>query len=287
MILGIPRPALLAISASNPNSTKVHHPAIPLSLQESVACARQCQAAGGSLYHLIIRDEDAKPTLQSERVKEVFAHIEQACNANLPIQLDLHVPSGDQGAKGLKAQREAIEAAQPKAITIAFRDLFPQGADEDRELQAREFLDDCKTENVAVQFSFTHCADLDWFYAYRQYGLISVEKPMLLLDLTISTKSLEPTAHALRPFLAKLDQLKLLSSIHWSVAAPANAQLPTAAAALALGGHCQIGLAHNLHDENGELSQNSAAQLAPIKQMADILGRPAANAFETMALLRG
>lgn len=287
MILGLPRPAILAINASGPTNSKLEHPGLPLSLQEMCECARKCQMAGASLYHLTVRDEAGKPTLQPEIVSKALSEIDAACEGTLPLQLNVHNVLEEEADKIFAFQREVVQTCQPKAISIAFRDLFPQGTEEKRELEARDFLDDCQSQNVAVQISFNHIADLDWFYAYRQYGMLNIDKPMLLLDLTGLQKKIEPNAHALRPFLAKLDQLNLLSSVHWSVCAPGIAELPTAAAVLALGGHCQIGFAHNIHNADGDLASDNASQLEPVKAIAELLGRPAASSFETLALLRG
>lgn len=287
MILGLPRPAILAINASGPNSTKLEHPDLPLSLQEMCDCARNCLMAGASLYHLTVRDEAGKPTLQPEIASNALSEIDAACDGALPLQLNIHNALDREADDIFALQRDVVQACQPKAISIAFRDLFPQGVEEEREMEARNFLDDCQSQNVAVQISFNHIADLDWFYAYRQYGMLNIEKPMLLLELSEISKKIEPNAHALRPFLAKLDQLNLLSSIHWSVCAPSIAELPTAAAVLALGGHCQIGFAHNIHNADGDLASDHASQLEPVKAIAEMLGRPAASSFETLALLRG
>lgn len=287
MILGLPRPAILAISATGPNSSKLHHPALPLSLEELSACARACHMAGASLYHLLIRDDKGQPTLEPRRISEGLAHMEESCEGQLPMQLHLPKPQDASAKEAFALQRQAIETAQPKALSMAFRDLFPQGADEERELEARDFLDDCTSEGIAVQLSLDHIADLDWFYAYRQYGLLTIEKPMIHLDLTEAASQGQANAQALRPFLNKLDQLNLLSQVHWSVSAKGSAELPTAAAALAFGGHCQIGFAHNLYNADGELANDNAAQLAPVIQIAQTLGRPAASSFETLALLRG
>lgn len=287
MILGLPRPAILTIAANGAYRTKLDHSHLPLTPDEHCACALACHQAGASLYRLALYNPAVPNVPMPSDYAAVIREIDRACEDQMPVQLDMTDPNQTEQGEHFATQRADIEHIKPKAFSIAFRDLFPKGAEEKREGEARDFLDECQNENIAVQFIFDHVGDLDWFYAYRQYGLISQKKPMLLFDLTKAHKRVEANAHALRPYLAKLDQLNLLSQVQWSVCAPDCAELPIAVASLTLGGHCQIGLAHNLHDGEGEVAKDNASQLAPLMQISQNLGRPSASAFESLALLRG
>jgi uncharacterized protein (DUF849 family) len=45
-------------------------PALPVTLDELVATARDCEAVGASVVHVHIRDDDAKPTLDLGRLRD-------------------------------------------------------------------------------------------------------------------------------------------------------------------------------------------------------------------------
>ncbi|MCT4655957.1 MAG: 3-keto-5-aminohexanoate cleavage protein [Cohaesibacter sp.] len=283
MILGLPRPAVLALSPNGPNASKLHHPQMPLTSDEQAQCAKRCLEAGASLYHLSAFDEKLRYSLEKDVVRQAMDATEEACEGRLLIQLNLKASDGVSFAQ----QRALTEQIKPQAVAIPFREIFPFGAEDEAENEARDFLDDCHKEAIAVRFDFSDEADLDWFYAYRQYGLIPGDKPFLHFSLEQATAKPDQTAHSLRPYLVRLDKLNMGGMVHWSASASGEAERSVAAAALAFGGHCQVGFAHNLHDLDGELAAGNAQQIEAIRPLADALGRPPASKFEALAMLKG
>ena len=99
-----------ASAAEQPTeSAKADVPALPVTVEEVAAAARDCQAVGAAVIHLHVRDTDAQPTLDLGRVREVVAAVRES--SDLVLQLSTggavtdpfdsapsNVPSKDIGA---------------------------------------------------------------------------------------------------------------------------------------------------------------------------------------------
>ena len=69
---------LITVAPTGAESAKADVPALPVTVDEIVATARDCQAVGASVIHLHIRDADARPTLDLGYVREVVAGVREA-----------------------------------------------------------------------------------------------------------------------------------------------------------------------------------------------------------------
>ena len=56
-------PTLITVAPTGAETAKADAPALPVTLDELVATAQACEAAGAGLIHVHIRDDDAQPTL--------------------------------------------------------------------------------------------------------------------------------------------------------------------------------------------------------------------------------
>jgi uncharacterized protein (DUF849 family) len=71
----------------------------------------------------------------------------------------------------------------------------------------------------------------------------------------------------------------------WSVCAAGKAQLPMMAVAMAMGGHCRVGLEDNLFVAPGQLARSSAEQVERVVAIAEALSIPIATPDEARAIL--
>ena len=53
---------LITVAPTGAESAKADVPALPVTLDELVATAKECEAVGASVIHVHIRDDDARPT---------------------------------------------------------------------------------------------------------------------------------------------------------------------------------------------------------------------------------
>src|SRR3954449_12667569 len=97
---------LITVAPTGAESAKAEVPALPVTLDELVTAAKECEAVGASVIHVHIRDDDARPTLDPGRLKATV----QALRA----ETDLIVQLSSGGAvTDPEANRLAVLDAEP------------------------------------------------------------------------------------------------------------------------------------------------------------------------------
>ena len=76
---------LITVAPTGAESAKADVPALPVTIDEVVATARDCQAVGASVIHLHVRDTETRPTLDLGRVRELVAAVRES--TDLIVQL--------------------------------------------------------------------------------------------------------------------------------------------------------------------------------------------------------
>ena len=155
-----------------------------------------------------------------------------------------------------------------------------QDGDEKEEDAARKLLEACHELGIGVQIALAKPSDVDWFYAYRQYGVIPESCKSLLLILGEDGDVPSSNPHALRPYLANLEKQNLLNKVVWSVSAFGLQETESLTAAIALGGHVAPGFAFNIHTVEGEAFGSPSDPILVLRDIAQKLGRSTASAFE-------
>src|SRR4029453_8681845 len=78
-------PLLITVAPTGAETSKADCPQLPTTLEELVATARECEAAGAAMIHVHIRDEDHRPTLDLGRLTDTVAALRE--NTDLVVQL--------------------------------------------------------------------------------------------------------------------------------------------------------------------------------------------------------
>ncbi len=96
---------LITVAPTGAEHLQTDVPQLPTTLDELVAEAKACQAAGAGLVHVHIRDADARPTLDLGRLKETVAALREG--TDLVVQLS----TGGSVHDPLDARLRVLEAA--------------------------------------------------------------------------------------------------------------------------------------------------------------------------------
>jgi len=64
---------LITVAPTGAESRKSDVPALPVTLAELVATAKECEAIGASVIHVHLRDDAAEPTLDLGRLTDAVA----------------------------------------------------------------------------------------------------------------------------------------------------------------------------------------------------------------------
>ena len=285
MLVGTPRPLNIAFCI-NEDGKHGHDPSDMSDTKGLLSLARAAKTSGAALFSLGIDVRATRGPLDAAQYGDLAASLREASEGGLLFQLDLCVGNSSDASE---LQSLLVETA-PDACQFSLEALLPGDGDENHEHFARDLLDFCEEKGIAVQFSLSSPSFIDWFYAYRQYGII----PSGFNALTFRTGS-NPVggakaAHASRPqdllpFLARLEKHRLNDTLVWSAAATGPLERSVLTAAIALGGHIATGTAYNWQNVDGEPFHQPQDQLLPLCEIAERLGRPTASVAEARALL--
>lgn len=76
---------LITVAPTGAESAKADVPALPVTLEELVQTAKECEAAGAAIVHVHIRDDDARPTLDPSRLRDTVRALRES--TGLIVQL--------------------------------------------------------------------------------------------------------------------------------------------------------------------------------------------------------
>jgi 3-keto-5-aminohexanoate cleavage enzyme len=81
----MPDPLLITVAPTGAETSKDDCPQLPTTLEELVATAKECEAAGAAMIHVHIRDAGHRPTLDSGRLRDTVAALREG--TDLVVQL--------------------------------------------------------------------------------------------------------------------------------------------------------------------------------------------------------
>src|SRR5919206_1911392 len=111
---------MITVAPTGAESSKADVPALPVTLAELVATARECAAVGASVVHVHIRDDDARPTLDLGRLRDTVAALR--AETNLIVQLSSGGAVTDPEADRLAVLDAAPDMASCTMGTVNFGD---------------------------------------------------------------------------------------------------------------------------------------------------------------------
>ncbi|HEX2772069.1 MAG TPA: 3-keto-5-aminohexanoate cleavage protein, partial [Micromonosporaceae bacterium] len=111
---------LITVAPTGAESAKADVPALPVTLDELVLTAKECEALGAAVIHVHIRDDNAQPTLDQGRLRETVAALRE--NTDLVVQLSSGGAVTDPEADRLAVLDAGPEMASCTMGTVNFGD---------------------------------------------------------------------------------------------------------------------------------------------------------------------
>ena len=111
---------LITVAPTGAESAKTDVPALPVTLDELVTTAKECEALGASVIHVHIRDDLARPTLGLGRLRETVAALR--AGSDLIVQLSSGGAVTDPEADRLAVLDAAPDMASCTMGTVNFGD---------------------------------------------------------------------------------------------------------------------------------------------------------------------
>jgi uncharacterized protein (DUF849 family) len=265
---------LITVAPTGAESEKSAVPALPVTLDELVTTAKECQAAGAAVVHVHIRDDQARPTLDLTRLKDTVAALREG--TDLIVQLSTGGAVTDSFDNRLAVLDAAPDACSLTCGTVNFgEDVFHNPYPFIRDLYAR-------TQELGVipefeLFDFGHIATLHRLLA----GHGAPHGGHVHCDLVMGVPGGMPgDAATLTQAVSALPE-----GATWSATGIGRTTLPVMFAALAAGGHLRVGMEDTVSFAKGRPVTGNAELVERAAALAGLAQRPPMRPEQARAML--
>lgn len=265
-------PLFLAVAPNGARKTQKDHPALPITATELAATAKSCQAAGASMIHLHVRDDQGAHSLDAGRYREAIQAIREACDDGIVVQVTTEAVGRFTPAEQMACIRDLV----PEAASFAVRELIPDAA---AEAEAQRFFFWVREAGIQAQFILYSPEDVARFEDLVARGVLPPAPHFLLFVLGRYSEGQLSSPRDLLPFIGA----NSLNS-PWSLCAFGPKETACAIAAAALGGHARVGFENNSLLPDGTVAPDNAALVSAVARGADAIGRPLGSAAQLRRL---
>jgi uncharacterized protein (DUF849 family) len=268
---------LITVAPTGAESAKTDVPALPVTLDELVATAKECESVGASVIHVHIRDDEARPTLDQGRLRATVEALRDS--TDLIVQLSSGGAVTDAEAARLAVLDAGPEMASCTMGTVNFGD--------DVFLNRWEFIVDLHTrmqERGIVPeyeiFDLGHLTALERLlrtYGPPAGGHVHVDFVMGVPGgMPGTTAALVSCAAAVRD---------LPEGTTFSATGIGRAAVPVLLASLSAGGHLRVGMEDTITYAKGQPVESNAQLVARAAGFARLAQRPPMTPTAARALL--
>jgi 3-keto-5-aminohexanoate cleavage enzyme len=265
---------LITVAPTGAEADKAAVPALPVTLDELVATAKECQAAGASVVHVHIRDGEARPTLDRARLTDTVAALREG--TDLIVQLSTGGAVTDSFDDRLAVLDAGPDACSLTCGTVNFGDeVFSNPWGFIKDLYAR-------TQELAVVpefelFDFGHIATLHRLLA----GHGAPHGGHVHCDLVMGVPGGMPgDAATLTQAVSALP-----GGATWSATGIGRTSVPVMFAALSAGGHLRVGMEDTLSYARGRPVTGNAELVERAATLAGLAQRPAMRPEQARVML--
>ncbi|CRK60420.1 3-keto-5-aminohexanoate cleavage enzyme [Alloactinosynnema sp. L-07] len=265
---------LITVAPTGAEHTKADVPNLPVTLDELVTTARDCERVGAAMIHIHIRGDDHKPSLDPQRLKDTVDAVRE--NTRLIVQLSTGGAVTDPEEHRLGVLDAMPDSASCSMGTVNFGDdVFLNRwefiVELHKRMQERGIVPEYEIFDLGHLTSLRRLLD--------QHGLPAGGH--VHLDLVMGVPGgmpgdTETLAAALR---------LIPEGATFSATGVGRTTLPVLFAALSAGGHVRVGMEDTISYAKGERVKDNAQLVARASGLARIAQRPPIGPDEARVLL--
>jgi len=243
----------IMVAPNGARRSRSDHPALPVTIAQTVADARACFDAGAEAIHAHVCDANGLHTLDAGLYRELIQEI----SAAVP-QMVVQITTEAVGRYTSHQQMELVRELVPHQVSIAMREITADQEDED----LAGFFKWSVQAGVNIQHILYSPQEVQQFELLVSKGVVPVEglETILVLGQYGGKRDSQPDDLA-----AYRQQFSgALATAGWAVCAFGRNETACLVNAVKQGGKARIGFENNLHDSDGGLSASNAARVAEL-----------------------
>lgn len=266
---------LITVAPTGAEHAKSDVPNLPVTIEELVRTARDCERVGAAMIHVHIRGADTKPTLDLQRLKDTVAALRE--ETSLIVQLSTGGAVTDPEEHRLRVLDAMPDSASCTMGTVNFGDdVFMNRWEFVVELHKR-----MRERGIVPEYEIF---DLGQLASLRrlldQHGLPSGGH--VHVDLVMGVPGGMPgDAETLVAALRMIPD-----GATFSATGVGRTSIPVMLAALSAGGHLRVGMEDTISYARGERVRDNAQLVARAAGLAKIAQRPPMPVADVRTLLK-
>ena len=262
---------IITVAPTGSVPKKKDTPHIPVTPDEIVACALQCEDQGASILHIHVRDAEENPSDDTKIFQEVIEGLRSKSN------LILQISTGGRAGLGLDSRASRLQVFPEMASLTTGSVNFPTTAYINPPDLVEGLAQEMKQRKIKPEMEIFDVSMIYNALALRDRNL--VDSP-LHFNFVMGLQGAIP---------ASIEHLTHLCAClphgsTWTVSGIGAAQLWMGIHAVLMGGHVRVGLEDNIYYRKGELATNQRL----VKRMVHLsreLGREVATPDEARMIL--
>lgn len=269
---------LITVAPTGAEAVKADAPALPTTLDELVSTAKECQAAGASVIHVHIRDDEAAPTLDLGRLRDTVTALRESCD--LIVQLSSGGAVTDPETDRLRVLDAEPDMASCTMGTVNFGDgVFSNRWDFIVALHER-----MREKGVVPEyelFDLGHLASLERLLS--RHGLPHGEH--VHVDFVLGVPGGAPGDASTVSAFAEGVRRYLPTGSTFAATGIGRTTLPVMLASLAHGGHIRVGMEDTLSYARRVPVESNAQLVKRAAEAATLAQAPAMSIADARSLL--
>lgn len=244
---------LIMVAPNGARRGKADHPALPVTIPELVACAKECFAAGAGGIHAHVRGKAGEHVLDAGLYKELTAEL-----GIVVPEMAVQITTEAVGLYSPAEQRDLVASVQPKMVSVALREI----TDEANENLTRSFFHECAEAGISVQHILYSAAEVDQLAALIERGTVPKKKLQLLHVLGRYSEGQQSSPTDLSEPLER--QKKHRINADWAVCAFGMSETECLLKAMSVGGKARVGFENSIHNADGSVASSNAERVMEI-----------------------
>lgn len=265
-------PLIITVAGIGAELSREQQPNLPISPEDVARDAEDCAAAGASIYHLHVRDDEGLPTMDVERFRRVRDAI--AAKTDLIVQFTTGGSIGDSEEMRSAPLELSPEMASLTTGSVNFGDeVFWNPAPLVGRLYER-----IRAHGVLPEFEIFEAGMIANALALGEESSFDHH---LHFDFVLGVPGGLPAWPEALEFLSS----RLPSGATWSATGIGRGHLPITEKTVALGGHVRTGFEDVRYFEPGRLVESNRQLVERVVAIAERSGRAIADATSARAAL--
>lgn len=270
-------PIVITAAIVGAEVTRKDTPYLPITAEEIGEEAAKCRAAGASIVHLHVREDDGRPAQSAELFQKAIRAIRARC--------DVIIQTSTGGAVGMGVDQRCgpltlTGADRPDMATLTTGTVnFGDDVFMNPRPLVRDIARRIRAAGVVPELEIFDAGMVDEAAALEKEGLVSFPAHF---DFVLGV----PGGLGARPEALDFLRASLPAGCTWTCAAMARHQLPFVERSAKAGGHARVGLEDNLFIAKGVLAKGSWELVAKAAEIARASGRAIASPAIARDLLR-